>query len=80
MADKLECFSLLFIVDENVSVNQTDARKCQNEDDEMSPDQFEDAAVPDQNHFAESDEWILCVLVATGVDVGMPVVHGTFHH
>jgi len=55
-------------VDDNISVNQTDARKSQNEDDEMCPDQFEDAAVPDHDQFADSFERILCILVSTGVN------------
>ena len=80
MADKLECFSPLLIVDQKVSVDKADARKCQNEDDKMSPDQFEDTSVPHQYPIRDTDERILGILVSTGVDVGMAIVHCTCRH
>jgi hypothetical protein len=54
MANEFEFFPYVVVVNQNRSVDQTDCRKGENEDQKVKPDQLEDASVPDENHFTQT--------------------------
>ena len=69
-ANKFKNLSLLFIVDENVPVQNTQCSKNCNEDQGVNPDQFEDAAMPDQHHLPETLTGLLGIFITVRENVG----------
>ena len=59
---------MLLIVDEDVSVEQVENRVGDDEDQQVEPDELDDAAVPDQHHLEEALARPLRVLIAVGED------------
>ena len=50
MADELEPFPRVLVMDEGLPVDQADQAERQDEHHDPEPDELEDAAVPDQDH------------------------------
>jgi hypothetical protein len=65
-ADDLKDLSLLFVVHEDVFVEKVEGGEGHDEDQQVEPDQLEDAAMPDQHHLDETLTWFLRVLITVG--------------
>ena len=70
---------MLLIVDEDVSVEQVENRVGDDEDQQVEPDELDDAAVPDQHHLEEALARPLRVLIPVGEHVGSVFGHFALH-
>jgi hypothetical protein len=56
VADQLEDLSAVVVVVEDFTVQQADAAEGHDEEEELLPDQLEEAAVPHHDHFPVPEE------------------------